>query len=147
MESVFEREFRVFVEAALADVVRKEVHAEIERLREPWVSVKRAAELLSCSVRSVHRAIAAGQLNVSDPLGKRLIERASIEKLIEVARMPSREWRHPWLQQPRIGRRVNPGDHEKVRQGKLGYQRAALRKQGLSEEEAEKVLRAQGLVP
>jgi hypothetical protein len=150
--SVFEAEFTKFVEAALADLVRAAVRAEVERLREPWVSVERAAEILSCSTASVRRAVARGQLVTSKPFsatkaGRVLVERASIDKLIEAARLPAWEWRHPWLAQPRIGKHAGTGaDPEQTRRGKLGYERRRLRQQGLDEAAVTQQLRERGLL-
>ncbi len=148
----FEKDFADFVLRALGEAVRNEVRAEIEKLREPWVSIARAAEILNCSPRSVHRAISVGQLATSKPFsatprGRVLVERASIDKLIEAARMPAWEWQKPWLKQPRIGRHgPAPADPEQHRRGKLGYERRRLRKLGHDEATVERMLREQGLL-
>ncbi len=148
MGTLFEDEFTKFVETVLREMVQREVQAQIEKLRDPWVNVKEAAAIMRCSTRTVRRFLATGQLTVSTPGGaggsaRVLIERTSIDRLIQAASTPHRSWQ-AWDTKPRF--RSYTVDPQASKNGMKGYQRGRLRKEGLSEPEIDKELERMGLL-
>lgn len=145
----FEEAFFELVRTCVGELVRDHVREHLASLRgAPWVTKEEAARLLGCSPRSVSRHIALGRLATSKPAGSRvLIERSSIEELIEAARQPRQEWRHPWLSQPRILDERSQKSPAHVAAGKLGHQRRRDREAGIYDDITMQLIREGKLKP
>lgn len=129
----FEESFTQFVKDILGEMIRQQVAEHLEILRGPaWVSKKEAARLMGCSPRTVARHVALRRLTTSKPLGSpMLIERASIDALIEESKMPKYQWERPWLRQPRLNPHKSPAH---VAAGKLGHERRRQAAMGIHDD-------------